>query len=419
MSALGRLYLLVTLLFALVTCVALVLLARQAGADVQRELQAAEAVVDYLYTSAQRDPQSLHPDLTANLRHIRVQWLRADEHALPGAPSFEQWLTQRVFAVQVRSRELRLADGRVLRISVDPRDEVEEVGDSLLQLLGLSLLALLLSLLTIHWALQRGLRVLDELLRGLQQVSQGQLDTRLPLHSVREARRLSRHFNNMATTLQQVQADNDELTQALMALQERERARLGQTLHDDLGQYLSGIRAQACLLRMIADDPQQVRATAAQLELHSQRLQDGFRALIRDLYPVMLEHLELDEALQLLSHDWQDSTGVACVLHSSQQQPRLALPTKAQLYRLIQEALTNVARHANASRVQVRLHYQGRRLRLLIRDNGCGAQLPQRPGIGLRSMQERARSIGAQLRLHSRPGAGWALWLSLPISNDY
>jgi two-component system sensor histidine kinase UhpB len=417
-SALARIYLLVTLLFGLVTGVALVLLARQAGADVQRELLAAEAVVDYLYASAERDPHSLHPNLTRNLRHIRVQWPAAEAPAALPAHSLEQWLSERLFAVQVYRRELRLADGRLLRLSVDPSDEIEEVGDSLLQLLGLSLLALLLSLLTIHWALQRGQRVLDELLRGLQQVSAGQLDTRLPVHSVREARRLARHFNDMATTLQQVQADNDELTHALIALQERERTRLGQTLHDDLGQYLSGIRAQACLLRAIADDPQQVRVTAAQLELHSQRLQDGFRALIRDLYPVLLEHLELDEALFLLSQNWQDSTGVACLVHSSARQPHLALPVKAHLYRLIQEALTNVARHAAASQVQVRLHYQGQRLRLLIRDNGCGAQLPQRAGIGLRSMQERARSIGAQLRLHSRPGAGWALWLSLPINQD-
>ena len=72
-------------------------------------------------------------------------------------------------------------------------------------------------------------------------------------------------------------------------------------------------------------------------------------------------------------------------------------------------------RHAQASEVRVRLHYQGQRLRLFIRDNGCGAQLPQRPGIGLRSIHERARSLGAVLRVHSRPQAGWALCLTLIV----
>ena len=78
-----------------------------------------------------------------------------------------------------------------------------------------------------------------------------------------KAQRLAGHFNAMATTLQQVQADNAELTQALMALQERERAHLGQTLHDDLGQYLTGIRAQACLLRVVTDQPHLLASTVA------------------------------------------------------------------------------------------------------------------------------------------------------------
>ncbi len=412
-SVLWRIYLLVTLFFALVTVLGLALLLRQAREDVQREVQAAEAVVEYLYEAAQRDPASLHSGLTGNLRHVRVQWLPAPA-AVPQL-SLEQWLGQRLFPQQHRPRVVQLADGRQLQIAVDPADEIDEVWDSLLQLLLLCLLALLISLVAIRWAVHRGLRVLDELLCGLQQVTQGQFDARLPAHSLPEARQLAGHFNAMATTLQQVQADNTELTQALMALQERERTRLGQTLHDDLGQYLSGIRAQACLLQAVAAQPEQVRLTAQHLDNHCQRLQDGFRALIRDLYPVVLERLELDEALQLLADNWQAAQRVQCQVSLSRRLPSLPLPTKAHLYRLLQEALTNVARHAQASEVRVRLHYQGQRLRLFIRDNGCGAQLPQRPGIGLRSIHERARSLGAVLRVHSRPQAGWALCLTLIV----
>ncbi|HZX19264.1 MAG TPA: histidine kinase [Pseudomonas sp.] len=413
MSVLWRIYLLVTLFFVLVSVVGLALLLRQAREDVQREVQAAEAVVEYLHEAARRDPASLQSGLTGNLRHVRVQWLPAPA-TTPDA-SFDQWLGQRLFPLEHRPRRVQLADGRLLQIAVDPTDEIDEVWDSLLQLLLLCLLALLISLVAIRWAVHRGLRVLDELLGGLHQVTQGRLDARLPAHSLPEARQLAGHFNAMATTLQQVQADNTELTQALMALQERERARLGQTLHDDLGQYLSGIRAQACLLQAVADQPEQVRLTAQHLDNHSQRLQEGFRALIRDLYPVVLERLELDEALQLLADNWQAAQRVQCRVMLSRHLPSLPLPTKAHLYRLVQEALTNVARHAQASEVRVRLHYQGQRLRLFIRDNGRGAQLPQRPGIGLRSIHERARSLGAVLRVHSRPHAGWALCLTLAL----
>lgn len=415
-SALWRIYLLVTLFFVVVTSVGLTLLLRQAYEDVGREVQAAESVVGYLHEAARRDPVSLNSGLTRNLRHVRVEWLPAK----PGPADFslDQWLGQRLFPVQPAPRVVTLTDGRRVQIGVDPTDEIDEVWDSLLQLLMLSLFALILSLVSIRCAVRRGLRMLDELLAGLQLVTQGQLDTRLPAHRLPEARHLASHFNSMATTLQQVQADNTELTQALMALQERERTRLGQTLHDDLGQYLSGIRAQACLLCAVAEQPEQVRSTAQNLELHTQRLQEGFRALIRDLYPVVLEHLALEEALQLLSANWQDAQRIRCRVLVSQALPNLPLPTKAHLYRLVQEALTNVARHAQATEVRVRLHYQGRRLRLFIRDNGCGALLPQRPGIGLRSISERARSLGAVLRIHSRPQAGWALCLTLALPEN-
>ncbi len=150
---------------------------------------------------------------------------------------------------------LDLPDGRRVSIVVDPRDEIDEVWDSLQQLLSLCALALALSLLTIRWAVRRGMGVLDELLRALQQVCAGQLNVRLRSAGSPEARQLALHFNRMTDALEQARTDNTRLTQTLLAVQEQERNHLAQTLHDDLGQYLAGIRAQACLLRLVADQP--------------------------------------------------------------------------------------------------------------------------------------------------------------------
>ncbi len=97
-SVLWRTYLLVTLFFVSVTVLGLALLVRQASEDVQREVQAAEAVVEYLYEAAQRDPASLQNGLADNLRHVRLQWLPLATD--PAAQSFEQWLGQRLFALQ-------------------------------------------------------------------------------------------------------------------------------------------------------------------------------------------------------------------------------------------------------------------------------------------------------------------------------
>ncbi|MBS7561689.1 HAMP domain-containing sensor histidine kinase [Pseudomonas sp. RC4D1] len=418
MSALWRINLWVTAFFAVVTLACAGLLLHQAVADVERELQSAEAVVEYLSDSAERNPAGLQPHLTQSLRHVRVHWLAPDEAArMPEQAGLDAWLGRQLFSERRHNaRELDLGDGRRVLIAVDARDEIDEVWDSLQQLLSLCGLALLLSLLTIRWAVRRGMGLLDDLLRALQQVSGGQLAVRLREAGLPEARQLAGHFNRMTATLEQTRADNTQLTQALLAVQERERTYLAQTLHDDLGQYLAGIRAQACLLRMVSNQPTVVERTAQALELNCERLQQGFRALVQDLYPVVLQHLPLAEAFGLLVSQWQDSQGIDCQLRVGADLPALPSASKTHLYRLLQEALTNVARHADASQVRVRLQRSARGLRLLVRDNGCGAPQPQRPGVGLHSMAERARSLGGELHILSRPGAGWALALNMPLN---
>ena len=415
MSALWRINLLVVAFFGLVAAVSSLVLLRQASHDVQRELDAAQAVVEYLREAAQRDPATLESELTHSLRHVRVHWL---EGATPPAAStgLDAWLGAWLYpSAQVFAEPLQLDDGRQVLIAVDPRDEIDEVEDSLLQLLALFGLALALSLLAIRWAVRRGLRVLDELLGGLNRVARGELQVRLPAHSLPEARRIAGHFNGMVATLEAAQRDNAELTRALLALQEHERKQLALALHDDLGQYLAGIRAQLLLLRSLVGPSPLLAQTVRGLEDNCQRMQESFRALVRDLYPVALERLHLGEAIQLLAEQWQGAQGIACDLRMGERLPELGATQQAHLYRLLQEALTNVARHARAERVRVRLHRRGGRLCLLVADDGEGAAQPPRPGIGLRSMLERARCLGGELRLRTRPGCGWLLRLSIPL----
>ncbi|PYB80966.1 sensor histidine kinase [Pseudomonas sp. LB-090624] len=416
LSALWRVNLWVTLCFALVTLACAGVLLHQAVADVERELQSAEAVLAYLGETAERDPASLQPGLTKSLRHVRVHWLAPGEvPTLPQEAGMDAWLGRQLVGERYQgSRLLDLSDGRRVLIAVDARDEIDEVWDSLQQLLGVCGLALLLSLLTIRWAVRRAMGLLDELLGALHQVSGGQLTARLREAGLPEARQLAKHFNRMAATLEQAQADNAQLTQALLAVQEQERTQLAQTLHDDLGQYLAGMRAQLCLLRMVAEQPERVTQTAHALEVNCERLQQGFRALVHNLYPVALHYMPLAEAFGLLVSQWQASQGIECRLRVGEHLPALPGASRTHLYRLLQEALTNVARHAGATQVRVRLQRSTKGLRLFIRDNGCGACQPRRPGVGLHSMAERARSLGGELRIFSRPGAGWALALNIP-----
>ena len=415
MSALWRINLWVSAFFALVTLACAVLLLHQATTDVKRELQSAESVVHYLRETAERDPASLQVRLTGSLRHVRVHWLAPGELFPADEKGIKAWFGRRLLEDGPAAQVVDLPDGRRAWIAVDPRDEIDEIIDSLVQLLGVCALALLLSLLVIRWAVRRGMRLLDELLQALRQVSAGNLQVRLGTEGLPEAQQLARYFNRMTAALAEAQADNARLTQALLAVQEQERTRLAQTLHDDLGQYVAGIRAHACLLRLVTNQPKALEQTVSQLEDHCEHLQHGFRALVHDLYPVVLQHLSLSDAIGVLAGQWQKTQGIACRVSIDEALPPLSGADKTHLYRLLQEALTNVARHAGASEVRIRLQHRAGRLRLLVRDNGRGAAQPARAGVGLHSMSERARSLGGELRIVSQPGAGWALALNIAL----
>lgn len=413
MSALWRINLLVGLFFGLLASVCLAVLLHQGNDDVRREMEAARGVLDYLREAAQRDPASLDPDLTAGLRHVRVHWL--DTAAPAPRSGLDEWLVARLYPDLPTPTVLTLADGRRVQLSLDPRDEIDEVRDSLVQLLALLGVSLLASLLAIRWAVRGGLRVVEQLHGALGDVSRGQFQVRLPDHSLPEAQRLASGFNGMAATLESACAENAELTRALLAVQERERQQLAQALHDDIGQYLAGIRAQVFLLRSLECAEGAGRATLDRLEQHCQGLNDSFRALVRDLYPVVLQRVSLEEALRLHVEQWQASQGVACRLRLDVL-PRLPAAAKAHLYRLLQEALTNVARHAEARHVRVVLRRREGRLFLWVRDDGRGCNGLPRNGIGMRSMRERARCLGGELHLRRRPGGGLALRLWMPVS---
>ncbi|WP_171450960.1 sensor histidine kinase [Pseudomonas aeruginosa] len=201
----------------------------------------------------------------------------------------------------------------------------------------------------------------------------------------------------------------------LLAVQERERRLLAQAVHDDIGQYLTGIRTQLLLLRCTAGDGQ---PALARLERYCQGLDDSFRALLRGLPPPALQRQSLDEALRACVADWQEGQGIACELRLGGPLPPLDAAAGTHLYRLLQEALNNVARHAGASRVRIRLQCRGGFLYLSVRDDGHGCAADPAPGFGLDSMRQRARCLGAELSLRSRPGQGLALRLRMPLERD-
>lgn len=420
MKAVVRLNLLVASAFMLALLISLFGLMRQAKTDILRELQAGMAVADQLLEQVGQDPERLEPLLAIEWRHMHLSVLSAGQSPVPlDMDEVPEWFASWIWPRDMPSIERRrpLADGRTLVVMADPADEMEEVWESALQVFALFMGGAALSILAISWGLSQGMRPFGQVLRALDQIQQGHFTARLKSYSVPEANRLASHFNRMAEALEQEQADNRRLTRELMVLQEKERSYLARELHDDLGQYLTGIRAQAYLISQVSGDAEKVSKSAPLIVRDCEAMQQGFRRLIRSLHPVILEPLGLEESLRSLAEQWQRSSGVNCRLGINGM-PLLSDETSTHLYRLLQEALNNVARHAQATQVEIGMQVRGETLNVRVEDNGQGLSADVRPGIGLRSMHERARYMNADLHLLSAAGGGLRIELSLPLVMD-
>lgn len=192
--------------------------------------------------------------------------------------------------------------------------------------------------------------------------------------------------------------------QELDELRERERAALGQELHDDLGQVLTALSFLAeTLAGRLQDSPDQI--VAAQIAGLAKEAIGKTRALSRGLYPVVLDRGGLAEALQDLANSTEEFYGFSCHLRALplDLNRRLAL----HLFRIAQEAITNAVKHSGGSSLEITLQADGRRVWMEICDDGQGIPGENVPGgLGLRSMRQHAELMEGGLEIDSRPGEG-------------
>jgi signal transduction histidine kinase len=213
------------------------------------------------------------------------------------------------------------------------------------------------------------------------------------------------------------------LLQRLFETQEQERAHVARDLHDGVGQHLTALLVG---LRAIEDasDTAVARARARELREVAALAHEEIRSLARGLRPVVLEELGLVSALERLCADFERIHDAKASLRCQGPAVRRIDPgAEDALYRIAQEALTNVARHAGAREVQVELRQDDDSTTLSIRDDGRGfevegaeAAAARQRGFGLASIRERARALGGEVVLRSRPGRGASLEVRLPTA---
>lgn len=220
---------------------------------------------------------------------------------------------------------------------------------------------------------------------------------------------------------QALQASRNELlalSARLQSVREEEKTHIARELHDDLGQRLTALKMDVSVAEaMLADTPGDARARLAAMHGLIDETVGAVRRIAADLRPVMLDDLGLAPAVEWLANEFARRYGVHATVEFSEELIELPAQSATALYRIVQEALTNVARHAKATEVTITLVRNDQTLHVKVADNGQGNQQDPtgRPkSFGLIGIRERVRLLGGTLRIFTAPGRGFRLEIQIP-----
>lgn len=334
------------------------------------------------------------------------------------APAWFHW----AIAPEPVVTEQRLPDGRggeiTIRIEANTDDEIAESWQETRGFLFLLLALACAVYFLVHFTVGRAFRSVGTILGGLEDIEKGEYGKRLPGFPLPEFARISAAFNHMACALEKSRAENHALIQQSLGLQEEERRYLARELHDELGQSLTAIKVMAATLR---HGGAQDREAADYIMSLCDRLFGVFRAMMRRLRPSLLDELGLTASLEDLVENWRNShPGLAVDFACEPGIDEHAGNTHIHVFRIVQEGLTNVVKHAEAQHVRIRLRLaetntHGPSIILSIRDDGRGFDPRQPPrGFGLVGMRERVASLGGHFELNAEPGRGVAIEIRIP-----
>jgi PAS domain S-box-containing protein len=223
------------------------------------------------------------------------------------------------------------------------------------------------------------------------------------------------------TEIKKIQNQLRQISENIINAQEKERTSIARELHDELGQMLTALRMDAVWIknRIKETDPEAAERAFTMCGLIDRTIED-VRGIARCLRPGVLDNLGLADALEWYTADFERHTGITCVFKQSflsDIEDRIATTA----YRIAQESLTNAARHAKASRVEVSLKADNTVLILTISDDGCGfnlSELSETQILGLTGMRERAGIVGGMLDIQSSPGKGTQITFSFKKENE-
>lgn len=440
-----RLNLIITALLLLVMLIGALLMIRNARDDVRAEVESTALLALHLldaeilhYTSDYVWLNGVNPNRASifrlqsleNVRHLRIDFfdargnLRDSNRPVTKTDEWPAplWFVNAMDAVSETMPPIKrqiFANGRVLGelvVTPDPSYEIAEIWNDILGILMLVSIFFVVVNAMIYWAVGRALRPVNRVLFALSELERGNLDSRLPSFTLPELTEISHKFNAMAETLQNSIKNNHQLTQQMISLQEDERKSLARDLHDEVGQHLTAIHIDASTI-LHAKTINDARESAKAIDIVARQMMNIVHGMLQRLRPGSLDELGLKAAVQDLVDTWlQRNSSTTVDVSLSGDFVGVDETVAIAVYRIVQECLTNIARHSGANKVMIDLHRKSDQLVLQLEDNGHGFD-PKlvSSGFGVAGMRERVQGLGGHFELNSSVGCGVQIQASLPF----
>ncbi|NMG71191.1 HAMP domain-containing sensor histidine kinase [Parazoarcus communis] len=440
-----------SLMLALVVTVALLagtaLWLRETRSAIHEEITSASRVAEQwlnvLVHETRRDPEAGAERLMSALQavgRIRAHALEVTANGnerlyLSPAPTYKAGREAPAWFAQSLTPHLpiRHFDAGSVQVSLypDASRAVLDAWDDLTSMAGWGVAGLLLAWLGCHIGLQRALAPLRAVDAAFARGAEGYFDRRLPTVGARELDRLARSYNQLAERLDHSLADKAQL-EAEQGLQrtiqirlEEERRIVARELHDELAQGITAVRAIAGAIQQRSGDQPGIHGSAQAIIAMTGQMQDGVRAILHRLRdPAAEGGRGICGAIADWCAAWSALYPNIRLQHRLPDlDPELSGDQVVTVQRLLQESLTNVVRHADATQVEVVLQCDAGRLELRITDNGRGLSprpgpADERPRFGLVGMHERVLALGGDLHFETPAGGGLSIRAILPLASN-
>jgi len=344
------------------------------------------------------------------------------------------WYTS-IVAPPLSPKEISLPNGRLV-LHADASRAVLDGWDDLRPMLWMVLAGFAVGNAVVYALMGRALKPLHQVVQGLRDMADGNYGTRLTDLTGREGRQIGVAFNHMAQSVQDsieakrqareaalALAENRELTQIIQNRIELERGAISRELHDELGQQVTAIKSIGLVIaRRAAGNDAAIEQSARLVMNCADQIYDGMHRLIAKLRPLALDHFGLHDALRDLLGECQlqhPHLVVNASLPESLDALDDALATA--IFRIVQEAVNNALRHAQAKHIDVRLSASAHSLQLEVVDDGAGqvAQFQSSGRYGLSGMRERAQALGGTFQLRQVDPSGVWILVNLPVTQKH